>query len=79
MNTLLIAVLLLVQGTNIYCRPFPETRLKAAPGGYILLEQDGRHDGRVVPVRGTAPDAQFWICQPAGEPVSHVFVPAPVS
>lgn len=60
---------------STYCRPFPIERTRQVPGGFILLERDGSDDGRVVPAQ-PGPDDQFWICQPAGEPVSHVFTPA---
>lgn len=58
-----------------YCRPFPAERVQATPGGFLLLEPDGRHDGRVVPQGGPSPDHRFWICQRAGEPVGWVFAP----
>lgn len=83
MTPLLLAVAMLAQTgvflDNTFCRPFPLERVRQTPGGYYLLGPDGQHDRRVVPRAGQSPDHQFWICQPAGEPVSHVFAPVPTS
>lgn len=63
-----------------YCRPFPKARIQPAPGGYHLLDRQGNHDGRVVPKSDKpSPNGQFWICQPAGEPVNLVLAPRPAS
>jgi hypothetical protein len=66
----------LAEPPGSYCRPFPRERVQATPGGFLLLDRQGRHDGRVVPrADEPSPNSQFWICQRAGEPVGLVLAP----
>lgn len=83
MHALALAILAALWGPQAladapatYCRPFPRDRVQAAPGGFLLLDRNGNHDGRVVPrAAAPSPNSQFWICQRAGEPVGLVLAP----